>query len=123
MVNDPVDLYLFLAEMELNQDVMLKVCTDLMSDLYTAVKMSVLTSKLLNFLSRNRRCWVSLCTESVCWEKDRRLSISVPRYLRAPTCSTACPFSLRGSKRGWGELDVCLPQQHSSSVLEMLSSK
>ena len=38
--------------------------------------MSCLTSKLLSFLSRNRRCCAFLYTESVCWEKDRWVSIS-----------------------------------------------
>ena len=56
--------------------------------------MSCLTSKLLSFLSRNRSCCAFLYTESVCWEKDRWVSISVPRCLK--TWSTVCPYSLRG---------------------------
>lgn len=56
-------------------------------------------------------------------EKERKVSNSVPRYLKVSTCSTNWPSSLIGSKIGWGESSFPMLLQHSSSVLLMFSSR
>lgn len=38
--------------------------------------------------------------ESVCGERDKEVSITVPGYLNDCTCSTGWPLILRGWKRG-----------------------
>ena len=78
--------------------------------------MSFVTSKLLSFLSRNRRCCAFFYTESVCWEKDRWVSISVPRYLKASTCSLVCPASWPTSQ------PACRPNKTSSSFNTFLTN-
>ncbi len=113
---------LFTAERKLNQETILKDITDSTSDRYTAVKISCLTLKSFSLLKRDTRCWAFLWTLFTCCVKDKFLSISVPKYVKASTCSTTCPPNLSGSERGCSELDGRSLPQHSYLVLFIFNS-
>lgn len=84
--------------------------------------LSLLTLKLLSFLSRKSHCCAFLC--SAWTEKNNVLSTSMPRYPKASTCSTSCPLISSMCSSVWAASpNVTLLQRHNSLVLVMLSSK